>query len=144
MSQESEVWVTYRADTCSKKWDPTSLVCGTPIRGAPSSSPISLRWHRSIHNRHVHTCLFPNISILQNSANSTTTTRPNPCILTELAPINSLYCSANLILHKNTIFMRTMTQKDRTLIVHVGVHDVIDHWIMDPLKMTSQTTAHLI
>ena len=37
-----------------------------------------------------------------------------------------------------------MTQKDHTLNAHVGVHNVIYDWMMNTLKMTSQTTAHLI
>jgi hypothetical protein len=63
------------------------------------SSPISFRRHDSINNRDINPGFLPNGTVLQDPADTSSTSRSRPDILLELASfINSLDGSTNAVL----------------------------------------------
>ncbi|KAF5816380.1 hypothetical protein HanXRQr2_Chr03g0133721 [Helianthus annuus] len=76
------LWV---ANTSSKKGNRFRLkVAIFSSISSRISSPISFRWHHTIHHRNIHPSFLPNGTVLQNPTYPTTPTRPRPHILLKL------------------------------------------------------------
>lgn len=70
--------LTYRADSSSKKRNSSvniSVNACISIGVASRSRSVGLPWHCAINNRNIHSSLFPHISILKNTADTTSTSR---------------------------------------------------------------------
>ena len=61
-------------------------------------SPIGLRGHGAVHDRHIDASLLPDIAVLKDTGDTTAAVRTSPCILAELCAINVLDSLADRVL----------------------------------------------
>eukprot|EP00201_Polytomella_parva_P019390 CAMPEP_0175050094 /NCGR_PEP_ID=MMETSP0052_2-20121109/7080_1 /TAXON_ID=51329 ORGANISM="Polytomella parva, Strain SAG 63-3" /NCGR_SAMPLE_ID=MMETSP0052_2 /ASSEMBLY_ACC=CAM_ASM_000194 /LENGTH=362 /DNA_ID=CAMNT_0016314283 /DNA_START=651 /DNA_END=1740 /DNA_ORIENTATION=+ len=102
--------VHYRGDTGSEKRNFGLGIKASALKSVCGSS-VGINGHFTMNNRDVYTGLLPNISLLKNTTDATTTTLARPDVFTKLSAINIFNSLANIILSIADNFLKPYTSR---------------------------------